>query len=67
MFEKCMSSVYMYLPAVSLALSVLFGITRPEEFTKTLGRRTPADRVQGTITLTITIIEPSTSPGELKE
>lgn len=32
---------------------------RPEEVTKSLGRRTPADRVQGTITLTITIIEPS--------
>lgn len=41
-------------------------LTRPEEFTKALGRRTPADRVQGTITLTITIIEPTSSPtGEL--
>ena len=66
MCENFMSSVYMYVPAVSSAVSMLFGITRPEEFTKTLGRRTPADRVQGTITLTITIIEPSTSPGELK-
>lgn len=66
MCENFMSSVYMYVLAVSPAVSMLFGITRPEEFTKTLGRRTPADRVQGTITLTITIIEPSTSPGELK-
>lgn len=44
---------------------LLFDTYRPEEFTKTLGRRTPADRVQGTITLTITIIEPSSRPGEL--
>lgn len=43
---------------------ILFQITftRPEEFTKPLGRRTPADRIQGTVTLTVTVIEPSERP-----
>ena len=27
-----------------------------------MGRRTPADRIQGTVTLTVTIIEPSKRP-----
>ena len=35
---------------------------RPEEFSKALGRRTPADRVQGTITLTVIVIEPNRRP-----
>ncbi|XP_067021713.1 E3 ubiquitin-protein ligase HECW2-like isoform X1 [Acropora muricata] len=35
---------------------------RPEEFSKVLGRRTPADRVQGTINLVVTVIEPNTRP-----
>ena len=64
-----MSRVYSHVLAV-LLIVILYPCclvhTRPEEFTKTLSRRTPADRVQGTITLTITIIEPSSSPGELK-
>lgn len=42
-------------------------LDRPEEVTKSLGRRTPADRVQGTITLTITIIEPSNNSGNYSE
>lgn len=44
-----------------------FTLDRPEEVTKSLGRRTPADRVQGTITLTITIIEPSNNSGNYSE
>lgn len=39
-----------------------FSFSRPEEFSKVLGRRTPADRVQGTISLVVTVIEPNTRP-----
>lgn len=39
-----------------------FSFSRPEEFSKVLGRRTPADRVQGTISLVVTVIEPNRRP-----
>ena len=41
---------------------IYFSFSRPEEFSKVLGRRTPADRVQGTISLVVTVIEPNRIP-----
>lgn len=38
---------------------------RHEEFTKPLCRRTPADRVQGTITLVVSIMVPVTEQGKI--
>lgn len=45
---------------------IYFLFSRPEQFSKALGRRTPADRVQGTISLIVTVIEPNRTPGESK-
>lgn len=59
---------FVYFTHVGQVIYLCFlTLDRPEEVTKSLGRRTPADRVQGTITLTITIIEPSNNSGNYSE